>query len=61
VGEAFQLRDDVLDGDEGADAAAHVDDLLSRAARTLVDAPLRPDGADALIEIAELLRSPSVS
>jgi geranylgeranyl diphosphate synthase type I len=61
VGEAFQLRDDVLDGDEGADTAAHVDDLLSRAARTLVDAPLRPDGAEALIEIAELLRSPRVS
>jgi geranylgeranyl diphosphate synthase type I len=61
VGEAFQLRDDVLDGDEGAATAANVDDLLSRAARTLVGAPLRPDGAEALTEIAELLRSPRVS
>ena len=40
VGEAFQLRDDVLDGDEDADRAAEVDDLLSRAARALGDAPL---------------------
>ena len=61
VGEAFQLRDDVLDGDEGAEAAAEVDDLLSRAARTLGDAPLRHDGVEGLTEIAELLRSPRVS
>jgi hypothetical protein len=61
VGEAFQLRDDVLDGDEDADRAAEVDDLLSRAARALGDAPLRLDGVEALIEIAELLRSPRVS
>jgi hypothetical protein len=61
VGEAFQLRDDVLDGDEDADRAAEVDDLLSRAARALGDAPLRRDGVEALIEIAELLRSPRVS
>jgi geranylgeranyl diphosphate synthase, type I len=61
VGEAFQLRDDVQDGDEGADAAAAVDALLSRAAATLGDAPLRHDGVEALIEIAELLRSPRVS
>jgi geranylgeranyl diphosphate synthase type I len=61
VGEAFQLRDDVLDGDEPADAAAEVENLLTRAARTLGDVPLQPDGVEALIEIAELLRSPRVT
>jgi geranylgeranyl diphosphate synthase type I len=58
VGEAFQLRDDVVDGDAGPDAAAEVDDLVSRAARALGDAPLRRDGVEALVQIADLLRSP---
>jgi geranylgeranyl diphosphate synthase type I len=61
VGEAFQLRDDVVDGDAGQDAAAEVDDLVSRAARALGDAPLRSDGVEALVEIANLLRSPGTS
>ena len=61
VGEAFQLRDDVTDGDAGSVATDEVDDLLSRAARALGDAPLRWDGVDALLEIAGLLRSPEVS
>jgi geranylgeranyl diphosphate synthase type I len=55
VGEAFQLRDDVLDGDADATAAARVDDLVRRAVAALDDAPLRDEGVTALAEIAELL------
>jgi Geranylgeranyl pyrophosphate synthase len=58
VGEAFQLRDDVADGDAASDAGDEVDDLVTRAVRALGDAPLRREGVDALIEIAELLRAP---
>jgi geranylgeranyl diphosphate synthase type I len=61
VGEAFQLRDDVADGEAGAEAAAAVEDLVARATRTLGDAPLRPDGIDALIQIAQLLRAPGAA
>jgi geranylgeranyl diphosphate synthase type I len=61
VGEAFQLRDDVADGEAGAEAAAAVEDLVARAPRTLGDAPLRPDGIDALIQIAQLLRAPGAA
>jgi geranylgeranyl diphosphate synthase type I len=57
VGEAFQLRDDVADGEAGAEAVAAVDELVARATRALGDAPLRPDGVDALIQIADLLRA----
>ena len=59
VGEAFQLRDDVLDG-ETADADAELGDLLDRAARALDDDSLRRDGVDGLLEISDLLRSPRI-
>ena len=58
VGEAFQLRDDVSDGEAGTEAVAAVEDLVARATRALGDAPLRRDGIDALVQIAELLRAP---
>ena len=57
VGEAFQLRDDVSDGEAGTEAVAAVEDLVARATRALGDAPLRRDGIDALVEIAVLLRA----
>ena len=56
VGEAFQLRDDVLDRAPEVASAARIDDLLSRAARTLDGAPLRPEGKGALVAIADALR-----
>jgi geranylgeranyl diphosphate synthase type I len=59
VGEAFQLRDDLLDGD-AADAGAELSDLLDRAVRALDDASLRRDGVEGLAEISNLLR-PSVT
>jgi geranylgeranyl diphosphate synthase, type I len=58
VGEAFQLRDDVVDGEAGTQALAAVEALVARATRALGDAPLRRDGIDALVQIAELLRAP---
>ena len=61
VGEAFQLRDDVADGEAGTEAVAAVEDLVARATRTLGDAPLRRDGIDALIQIARLLRTPGAA
>ncbi len=61
VGEAFQLRDDMADGDAENDAADEVDELVSRAERALGDAPLRREGVAALIEIAELLRAPGTA
>ncbi len=60
VGEAFQLRDDVLDGD-AIDADAELVDLLDRAARALGGASLRRDGVEGLLEIADLLRSPRIT
>lgn len=57
VGEAFQLRDDLEDGDAGPGAAARVRDLVDRAVDALAGAPLVPDGAAALAELAGLLRS----
>jgi geranylgeranyl diphosphate synthase type I len=57
VGEAFQLRDDVADGEAEAEAVATVEELVARATRALGDAPLRPEGVDALTQIAELLRA----
>jgi geranylgeranyl diphosphate synthase type I len=61
VGEAFQLRDDLADGEAGTETAAAVEDLVARATRALGDAPLRRDGIDALIQIAELLRVPGAA
>jgi geranylgeranyl diphosphate synthase type I len=61
VGEAFQLRDDLADGDAASDAVEEVDDLVSRAERALGDAPLGREGVDALIEIAQLLRAPGIT
>ena len=56
VGEAFQLRDDLADGEGDPNAGARIDDLVARATRALRDAPLRPEGVEALTEIAGLLR-----
>lgn len=61
VGEAFQLRDDLADGDAASDADGQVDDLVSRAERALGDVQLDREGVDALIEIAELLRAPGAA
>ena len=57
VGEAFQLRDDVMDEAPNAAASpAEIDGLLSRAAAALDGAPLLPDGASALAAIANELK-----
>lgn len=56
VGEAFQLRDDVLDGDAPPGSVARVDELADRAVRAIADAPLDPAGVEALVEIAGALR-----
>jgi geranylgeranyl diphosphate synthase type I len=56
VGEAFQLRDDVLDGDAPPEAGERVDALVARAVAALDGAPLVEDGARALVELASLLR-----
>jgi geranylgeranyl diphosphate synthase type I len=58
VGAAFQLRDDVADGDAPPGATGEVAALLDRAAHSLASAPLQPEGAAALVELAELLRPP---
>lgn len=56
VGEAFQLRDDVLDGDVAPGASEEVDALVDRAVAGLERAQLEPDGAAALAELASLLK-----
>ena len=56
LGQAFQLRDDALDEAPDAATGTEIDDLLSRAATALEGAPLRPEGAGALIAIADALR-----
>jgi geranylgeranyl diphosphate synthase type I len=56
LGEAFQLRDDLLDGDAGPEAAATVDRLVRDAGRALDGASLGAEGRGALLEIADLLR-----
>jgi geranylgeranyl diphosphate synthase type I len=61
LGEAFQVRDDVLDGEAGPGAAARANELVDRAAASLRDAPLESRGAAALVELAALLRLPEVS
>jgi geranylgeranyl diphosphate synthase type I len=55
VGEAFQLRDDVLDGDAAPEAARRVDELVDRARASIEDAGLEASGRAALLELAGLL------
>jgi hypothetical protein len=61
VGAAFQLRDDVVDGEAPPAAASEVGALVDRAVRSLGGAPLEPEGAAALVELVELLRLPEGS
>jgi geranylgeranyl diphosphate synthase type I len=56
VGEAFQLRDDVIDGDAPAEDAARVDALVQDAVAALEGTALRPDAVRALAELASGLR-----
>jgi geranylgeranyl diphosphate synthase, type I len=56
LGEAFQLRDDTMDQGPDATPASEIDALLARAARALDGAPLEPEGAEALVAIANALR-----
>ncbi len=55
LGRAFQLRDDVLDGDAPAEASEAVNQLVGRAVSALNGAPLRGDGVRALVDVARLL------
>jgi geranylgeranyl diphosphate synthase type I len=55
VGEAFQLRDDLLDGDAPPDASRRLHALLEGAASVLEGAPLVPEGAQALRTLAAVL------
>jgi hypothetical protein len=57
IGEAFQLRDDVVDGDAPAGAGARGDELISRAVAAVQGAPLDEGGRGALVELASALRS----
>lgn len=59
VGEAFQLHDDVVDGDAAPAFAPMVGELVERAVRSLDGAPLVPEGAAALVELAGLLGLPA--
>ncbi len=56
VGEAFQLRDDALDGEAGADGVGRIGELVGRAVAALERAPLHAEAGAALVEIAGLLR-----
>ncbi|MEX2204172.1 MAG: polyprenyl synthetase family protein [Actinomycetota bacterium] len=56
VGEAFQLRDDVIDGDAHPNAATRVGGLVDRGIAALDGAPLEGEGVSALVEIAGLVR-----
>jgi len=58
LGEAFQLRDDVLDGDAPSAASSRVNALLSDASRSLEGRALGPEAVAALRSIADLLRLP---
>ena len=58
VGEAFQLRDDIVDGDAPPGSSSQVAPLVDRAVLALEGAPLIPEGAAALVELAGLLRLP---
>ena len=57
LGEAFQLRDDLVDGEaaSGTDAGL-VEDLVRQARAALVGAPLDPVAIGALDELASLVR-----
>jgi len=56
VGSAFQLRDDIVDGDAPLGSAGDVDAALTRAERALDGARLDEHAVNALIEISSLLR-----
>ncbi len=56
VGAAFQLRDDVLDGDAPPAAAADVDRHVDAAERALAGSSLEPEAVGGLAELASLLR-----
>lgn len=56
VGEAFQLHDDVVDGEAPSGSAVRVGELVERAVRSLDAAPIEVRGAEALAELASLLR-----
>ena len=57
LGEAFQLRDDVVDGDaSAAEHVSRVDALVDRATDALIGAPLETEAAQALVAIASLVR-----
>jgi geranylgeranyl diphosphate synthase type I len=56
VGEAFQLRDDLLDGEAGPGSAGRVNELVDRAIAALDGVALHGDGRAALAELAALLR-----
>ena len=56
VGDAFQLRDDIIDGEAPSAAASRVDELASRAIAALQSGTLDAAGRDALVEIASALR-----
>lgn len=56
VGEAFQLRDDVLDGEAQPGAREEIDAILDRAERALDGARLDDEAVDALVEISAMLR-----
>jgi geranylgeranyl diphosphate synthase type I len=56
LGDAFQLRDDIIDGEAPSEAASRVDELASRAIAALQSGTLDAVGRDALVEIASALR-----
>jgi geranylgeranyl diphosphate synthase type I len=56
LGEAFQLRDDVLDADAAPGAAGSVNELVDLGLRALEGAPLDRSGAEALAALAGTVR-----
>jgi geranylgeranyl diphosphate synthase type I len=52
LGEAFQVRDDLVDGDLGEDARPRLARLVDAAVDALAGAPLEPVAADALRAVA---------
>ncbi len=56
VGQAFQLRDDLLDGEAPPGAREAIDEILDGAERALDGARLDPEAVDALVEVSALLR-----
>lgn len=55
LGQAFQLRDDAIDGIAGAGARRRLEDLVARAAAALDNAPLDAQGRAALVGLAGLV------